>query len=328
MKNKILNLLKSSKDFVSGQHLSNELGISRAAIWKYINALKEEGYEIESISRRGYKLNTYADVLTYNEVSPYLKTNYIGRKWIHFNTIGSTNSEGKSIGDSIDTIDGTVLISEEQTSGRGRLGRQWSSPKSASISMSMVLKPSVDPMQISKITQVAAAAVSLACEEMNIDAYIKWPNDIIINGKKICGILTEMSAELNKVNYVVIGLGFNVNTNPEDFNDDIKAIATSLKTEYNKTFNRKELTARILNNFEVLYDDFKTDTTAKKALKICKEKSILIGKNINVIKNGSSTPAKVLDLNDAGELVVEFENGSTEILISGEVSIRGKNSYI
>lgn len=327
MKNKILSLLKNSNEFISGQKLSEEFGMSRAAIWKYINALKEEGYKIESVSRKGYRLISSPDLLKYEEIKPYLNTEVIGRKIVHFDTIGSTNTEAKILAEK-EEPEGTVLLSEEQSSGRGRLGRSWSSPKYTAISMSIILRPDISPIHVAKVTQVGAAAVALACDEMGIDAYIKWPNDIILNNRKVCGILTEMSAELNKINYVVMGIGINVNIEGNDFPDEIKPIATSFKNEYNKKFSRQELSGRILNHFEKLYNSFCEDGNAADALKVCRENSIVLGREINIIQNSKATKVKALDIDSEGELIVEYADGKMNKVISGEVSIRGINGYI
>jgi len=327
MKEEILFFLNEKSDFISGEEISNMLGVSRAAVWKHIKALKEEGYVIESISRKGYKLIKSPDLLTEEEIRKYIKTNFIGKVIKHFDSINSTNIKAKELADS-GAINGTVVISEEQLSGKGRLGRNWISPKYKGIWMSIILRPEIAPTLIAKITQVGAAAVIKAGEELGLDMMVKWPNDIIINGKKICGILTEMSSELNQINYVILGIGINANLDLDDFDEELKNKASSIKIESNNLINRKELCGKILNNFEYLYEKFMLDGKGRDSIDICKEKSILIGKNINVIKGNVSYSASVLDLNNDGELVIKKENGEIEKLFSGEVSIRGKNGYV
>lgn len=323
MKSKILSFLKSNKDdFISGEKISQALGISRTAVWKYIKALKEEGYNIESISRKGYRIISSPDLLTFEEIKEHLITNVIGQHIIHFDTIGSTNTKAKELADQ-GQKDGTVIISEEQTTGRGRLGRNWISPKYKGIWMSIILRPTIDPNHISKITQVCAAAVSLAMDEINIQNFIKWPNDIVVNSKKVCGILTEMSCELNRINHVVLGIGINVNIDDEDFPKEIKKIATSLKVESKNTISRKALVSKILNNFETLYKEFSIEGNAQKSLEICREKSLLLGKNIDISRNNQIINVKAIDINDDGELIVEHSDGIKEKLISGEVSLKG-----
>jgi len=326
VKNKILKILKDNKNqFISGENLSKDFGITRAAIWKYMNALKEEGYEITSISKKGYKLVNSPDILRYEEVEEYLQTKYIGRNILHYNTIDSTNKAAKSL--AIEGIEeGTVIVSEEQTSGRGRLGRSWVSPKSSGIWMSIILKPNISPMMASRVTLIGAAAVHKALEEINIDAKIKWPNDIVLNNKKLCGILTEMSGEMDKLNYIVMGIGLNVNE--EDFSDELKNIATSLKIEKNEHINRKELFGKILNNFEILYDEFKNHGNIASTVNICRKNSLLLGKEVRVINGMKTVTVKVLDLDEDGELLVEYEDKSKGKIISGEVSVRGLYGYV
>lgn len=324
MKEKILHLLKENKNnFVSGQNLSEKLGVSRTAIWKYINTLKEEGYQIESISKRGHRLLSSPDILSFEEISENLTTKYIGKNIMYFQTLDSTNNKAKQIAK--DSSNGTLVISEEQTSGRGRLGRSWKSPKYKGIWMSIILKPEVDPMSITKITQIGAAAIIKAFEEFHIKAYIKWPNDIIMNGKKVCGILTEMSGELNLVNYVIVGIGINVNIDINQFPDEIRALATSISNELGSYIKRKELVVSFLNNFEILYEEFIKEGTIKTSIDICKKNSALIGREVKIITRGKETLGKALDLDDNGKLVIQFDNGKVEKIFSGEVSVRGIN---
>ena len=328
MKDKILHLLKEGeKNFISGQGISDNLGVSRTAIWKYINVLKEEGYQIESISKKGYKLISSPDLLSFEEVNENLNTKYIGKNLMYFQTIDSTNNKAKELALS-GSPSGTVVISEEQTLGRGRLGRSWVSPKYKGIWLSIILKPDTAPMNVPKITQVGAAAVIKALNELDIKAYVKWSNDIVLNNKKICGILTEMSGELNKVNYVVMGIGINVNIDGEDFPDELKDTATSISSEVGRYIKRKELVSSLLNNFEILYDEFEREESVKTSVNICKENSILIGKEVKIINRGKESICKAVDLNDEGELLVQYADGRLEKVISGEVSVRGLYGYV
>jgi BirA family transcriptional regulator, biotin operon repressor / biotin---[acetyl-CoA-carboxylase] ligase len=328
LKKEILRLLKeNTTGFVSGQHISEKLEVSRTAIWKYINQIKEDGYEIESISKKGYRIISAPDLLTYEEIEPYLSTNFIGRSIVHFDSIDSTNSKAKQLADSAEA-DGTIIISEEQTNGRGRLGRSWVSPKHKGVWMSIILKPDLNPMEAVKLTQIAAAAVVEASSELGMKTFVKWPNDIVMNHKKICGILTEMSAELTRINYVIVGIGINVNIDEADFPEDIKAIATSLKTETKASVNRQELVGKILNNFETLYLKFIKENDIKTSLHICRQNSALLGREIMVVKRAGNVEAKALDIDAEGRLLVQYADGSEEYVISGEVSIRGKGSYV
>lgn len=323
MKEKILHLLKENeKSFISGQSISKELGVTRTSIWKYINMLKKDGYEIESISKRGYRLISSPDLLSFEELKEKLNTKYIGKNIMYFQSISSTNNKAKDLALN-NAPHGTVVISEEQIEGRGRLGRSWSSPKFKGIWMSIILRPNTDPLNIPKVTQIGAAAVIKSLNELGIKAYVKWPNDIIINGKKICGILTEMSGELNKVNYVVMGIGINVNTGIPDFSEELRHTATSISLETGMYIKRKDLVGSLLNNFEILYNEFEKEETIKTSISICRENSIVLGKEIKVITRCKEIIARAVDLTNEGELIVQHSNGTVEKVISGEVSVRG-----
>ncbi|MGH4051479.1 MAG: biotin--[acetyl-CoA-carboxylase] ligase [Clostridium sp.] len=327
MKEKILKLLKeSSNEFVSGQKISEELGVSRAAIWKHINVIKEEGYEIQAISRKGYKVISSPDILTFEEIRNFINTKYIGQNILHYDSIGSTNSKAKELAEA-GCAHGTVVISEEQTSGRGRLGRNWVSPKYKGIWMSIILRPNITTQNASQITLIGAAAAQKAIMKMGVKTSIKWPNDIVINGKKVCGILTEMSGEIDHINYLVMGIGINVNLDAEDIPTELKDVATSLKLESGKFMDRKLLVANILNIFEELYYDFVENGNIKETIDVCRKNSMLLGKEIQLVSRGEIRIAKAISISDAGELLVENEQGIIEYIVSGEVSIRGMYGY-
>ncbi|MBK5241813.1 biotin--[acetyl-CoA-carboxylase] ligase [Clostridium sp.] len=327
MKKKILRILKGSgTDFVSGEKISEELGVSRAAIWKYINVIKEDGYEIEAISRKGYRIISSPNILTSEEVESFLRTKCIGKNIIHYESVGSTNSKAKELAEG-GQEHGTVIISEEQTLGRGRLGRNWVSPKYKGIWMSIILRPNIITKNISQITLIGAAAVQKAIMKMEIKTGIKWPNDIIIGSKKVCGILTEMSGEIEHINYLVMGIGINVNLKEQDIPKDLKDVATSLLIESGKHIDRKQLLANVLNIFEELYSDFVLNGNIKETIEICRENSILIGSEIKLINSGEVTIAKAINISDSGELVIENNKGNIENIVSGEVSIRGIYGY-
>jgi len=214
----VLKMLKENNDFVSGEDISNKLGVSRTAIWKNINSLKELGYVIVSIPKRGYRLISEPDIILKESIMSDLKTDFIGREIYYYKTIDSTNIYAKKIAN--DSSEGTVVISEEQSMGKGRLGKLWSSPKDCGIYMSIILKPNINVYEAPILTMIAGLSISNALRNItDLDISIKWPNDIIINNKKVCGILTEMSAEIERINYIVLGMGINVNS--QDFENDI-----------------------------------------------------------------------------------------------------------
>lgn len=328
MKEDILSVLKQNAGtYVSGQSLSEKLNVSRTSVWKYINALKEDGYIIESVSKKGYRLISSPDILTYDEISPFLQTSKIGREIFHFEILDSTNDKAKELA-LRKGLDGALVISEEQTTGKGRLGRHWVSPRHKGIWMSIILKPDLEPAVVPRITHISAASVISALKELGIHALVKWPNDIILNGKKICGILTEMSGEINKIAYIVVGIGINANLTKEDIPSEIAEKASSLLVETGSQCDRKLVAAKVLNKFEILYNNFLNTGSIDDSIKICKENSILIGRDVRIIYRQKETKAHAVDLNSKGELVVQFEDGHVEPVISGEVSIRGLNGYI
>lgn len=326
MKKKILNILRNNRDeYISGEKLSEELGITRAGIWKHIKSLKESGYVIESISNRGYKLVSTPDIIDYEEILPFLTTRYMGRNFIHYDEVDSTNIQCRRECNN-KPIEGMVIAAEEQTSGKGRLGRSWVSPKGTGVWMSVVLTPNISPMVAPRTTLIGAAAVYMALREMDSSVGIKWPNDIVINGKKICGILAEMNAEMERVNYVIMGIGINVNM--ESFPEDLNDKATSLKNELGNEVDRKKLVASILNNLEDLYEEFRNTGDISRVIEICREGSLLINKEVRVINGNSEVICTVLDIDDDGELIVRHKDGVVSRVISGEVSVRGIYGYV
>ncbi|MDI3528743.1 MAG: BirA family transcriptional regulator [Thermoanaerobacter sp.] len=325
LRQRLLRLLKENKgEYISGQKLSEQLNVSRTAIWKHINELKNEGYQIEAHHKLGYMLVSEPDLLIYEEVSPYLTTNFIGKNYIHKLVIDSTNNFAKEMASKVP--DGTVIIAEEQTAGRGRLGRSWISQKGCGIWMSIILKPNIQPQEALNLTQVAAISVVKAIEEVfHVESKIKWPNDIILNNKKVCGILTEMSSEIDKINYVIIGIGVNVNC--DNFPEELKGKATSLYLETNSKVDRKKLTASILNNLEFYYNAY-LQKGFEYIRPICIEKSITIGRQIKVIANEGEIEGKAVTIDNNGSLVVETKEGKRLSIMSGDVSVRGLLDYV
>jgi len=259
-------------------------------------------------------------------IDRYLHTEFIGRNVEYYDSIPSTNIRAKEI--AAESKEGTLIISEEQTQGRGRLSRRWVSPKGKGLWFSIILKPDFKPEKVYKITLIGAAAITEALEDMGIKSYIKWPNDIIVEGKKICGILTEMSCENDRVNYVIMGIGINVNLKEEDFDEELIEKATSLRIVTGKEIDRSQLLANVLNHMERLYIPFKVKGSLDETIRICREKSILIGNQVRIIRGDMITSGKVLNIDDEGYLLVQYEDGKIEKILSGEVSIRGREGYI
>ncbi|NLK22169.1 MAG: biotin--[acetyl-CoA-carboxylase] ligase [Epulopiscium sp.] len=326
MKSKIIQLLKSADDYISGEEMSKIFGVSRTAIWKVITHLKGQGYIIESVTNKGYYLKSSPDLLTEEEIIYDLKTRYIGKKVYHYDKIDSTNKEAKKLA-SKGEKEGIVVVAEEQLLGKGRLGRTWSSPTGVGIWMSIILRPEISPIDASKVTLIAGLAVCRGIESVTgLKSQIKWPNDIIINNKKVCGILTEMSAEIEKINYIILGIGMNVNT--YSFPEDIMNKATSLKIEGKKNYDRKDILQQILVEFEKNYDDFIKNNNMDKVLREYKRNCLTLGKDVKIIERAGEFTGKALDVSKEGELIVQKENGEMVTVLSGEVSVRGMYGYI
>lgn len=325
MREKILKvILDNEKEFISGEELSKKLGISRTAIWKHIRILRSQGYNIESVNKKGYRLvDEPTDLLNPQNIYRNLKTKFIGKNVLHFETIDSTNDYAKKIGNEL--RDGSVIISEEQTKGKGRLGRVWESKAGEGIWMSIILKPNIIPNKAPFITLIAGASIVKALNILGVDAKIKWPNDITINNKKLSGILTELSAEIERVNYIVVGIGMNVKDT--DFEEELKDKATSLYKE-NYNVSRIDIVKEILCRFEKLYLDYIEKDDKKEVLDICRQYSAIINKEIYVIKNDQKELVDCIGINEEGNLIIKNKDGNLEEIMSGEVSIRGVKGYV
>lgn len=324
MEDKILTELKNAEDYISGEALSSALNVSRAAIWKHIKNLKTKGYLIEGISNKGYKLISSPDLIDKNELLSLLKTSIIGKNIIYFDDIDSTNLKGKELAQN-HIEDGSLIISEKQNLGNGRFNRKWVSPKGG-LWFSLVLRPNLPPTEAPKITQIAAASVYKALSDFDIDTTIKWPNDIYINDKKLCGILSEMKCDMDRVHYLILGIGINVNIDDKDFDESVKPIATSLKIQFNKLFNRNELLAEFLNHFEVLYSKFITNLDLSETISICRDHSNIFGKKAKLITYNNEEIVTCVSLSDTGDLIIIDSLGNEKAVLTGEISFNGINS--
>lgn len=254
MKSEILRLLKESNTYISGQQLCEQFQVSRTAVWKVIDQLKKEGYQIEAVRNKGYRLIDSPDVMSKAEIESLMDTKWAGSNVVYYDEIDSTNNRAKEAGDN-KAPHGTLFVADMQVAGKGRRGRVWQSPAGSSIYMTILLYPEISPLKAPQLTLVMAIAVAEGIKEVTgLDTKIKWPNDIVVNGRKICGILTEMSTEIDYINHVVIGAGINVNQ--DDFPEDIRKTASSLKMELGKQVKRSELIAAIMKSFEKDYEIF------------------------------------------------------------------------
>lgn len=331
-KSDILTLLRNSKDYVSGQQLCDQFGVSRTAVWKVINQLKEEGYEIESVPRKGYRLvEAPKDILSKSEIASRLHTKWAGRKLYYLESTGSTNTDAKRLAEEGEPH-GTTIVANMQTAGRGRRGRTWQSPAGANTYFTILLKPDFSPDKASMLTLVMALSVAEAIEEITgLKADIKWPNDIVVHKKKVVGMLTEMSTtpEMDEIQYVVIGVGTNVNyDSPEDFPEELRPTATSLRMEAGHLINRAALTERMLARFEVNYEKFEETLDLSGLMDSYEKHLINVGAQVRVLDPAGEYTGISRGINAVGELLVEKENGETINVYAGEVSVRGLYGYV
>lgn len=326
MKSKILAALGQADDYVSGQELCGMLHVSRTAVWKVINQLKEDGYEIESVPRRGYRIHSRPDRISAEEVKSRLDTNWIGGDIRFYETIDSTNNEARRLAEQGASC-GTLVLAEKQQSGKGRRGRSWMTQSGSAIAMSLVLRPKLPPTCASMVTLVMGLAVAKACQEYcGVDAKIKWPNDIVVEGKKICGILTEMSSEIDYINYVVIGTG--INTKVEQFPPELVQTAASLHQIMGRQADRAGLIAACMQKFEQYYEKFEIQQDL--SLLMEEYNMLLAGKNgeVRVLEPGNEYRGISEGINSLGELQVRKEDGTVESVYAGEVSVRGIYGYV
>lgn len=319
---RVLELLRDSKDFLSGEAIGDKLGVSRAAVWKNIKKLRIEGYKIESVTNKGYKL-IENNLLLCQEIMDTIPTKSIGKEIIFFTETDSTNTQLKKIGQNKGN-EGIVAIAESMTQGRGRLGRVWTAPKFTGLWFSILLKPNIAPQNASAITLISGIAVANAIENtIDLKVDIKWPNDILVNNKKICGILTEMDCEIDNINFVILGIGINVNV--ENFPEELNDIATSLYLEIGENVDRNILFKNVLIEFEKLYTRFvENDDGFKQFIEEYEEKCMNIGNKIRVFGKEEFDAVGVRITENGGLVVKRDDSGAEEIVVSGEVSVRGR----
>ena len=326
MKNEILRLLKTSDTYISGQQLCGYFKVSRTSVWKVMEQLKKEGYEIEAVRNRGYRLVSSPDVISEAEIKSLLGTEWAGRKVVYYDETDSTNNRAKDSGEK-NGAHGTLFIADKQNAGKGRRGRAWESPSGKSIYMTILLRPQITPDKAPMLTLIMGLSVAEGIRKVSgAETEIKWPNDIVMNKKKVCGILTEMATEMEYVNYVVIGVG--INMNEEYFSEGIKEIATSLYEETGTVYQRSELIAAVLERFEKNYEMF-LETGDLSAVRKAYD-SILVnrGQEVKVLEPGNEYRAVAEGINKNGELIVRLSDGRQKNIFAGEVSVRGIYGYV
>ncbi|MGI6013902.1 MAG: biotin--[acetyl-CoA-carboxylase] ligase [Oscillospiraceae bacterium] len=327
-KERVYTLLNQHTDgYLSGEEISQQLGISRAAIWKAVDALRKEGYTIEAQSGQGYRLLATPEHLCEREIRSYLPaTTRVGGTILCFDTINSTNTYCRQ---HESMPDGTVVISSQQTAGKGRMGRSFQSTD-AGVFLSVLIKPDLSPASVMCITALCGVAVCNTIETVcRIRPQIKWTNDIVLNGKKICGILTELSleSESGALQSLVMGIGINVNQQASDFQEEVRKVATSLSMELGHPVSRPQIAAALIVELDRLYASLLQNDTST-YLETYRRDCLTLGKEVQILRRGTAEPAFAMDIDDDFGLVVQHKDGAVETVRSGEVSVRGLYGYL
>jgi len=320
LKYKILKFLRSTPlEFLSGEQVAKRCGITRTMVWKHVKSLQEEGYEIEAVPSQGYRLTHEPDILRAFDLRRGLKSKTIGKEIKILPIIESTNTHAMEIA-SQGAAEGTAVIAETQTSGKGRIGRKWFSPK-GNIYTSIILRPNISVNRSPLITLMGAVAVVSTLRTMcNVRACIKWPNDIFVSEKKISGILTEMSAEQDQIRHIVLGIGINVNMAHSTLPLEIRTSATTLACEMGQVVDRTSILQKLFVDIERWYLLFLRDP--KVILQEWKGLNMTIGKNVIVHSTGDTFAGKATDIDDEGRLIIVLTNGIVRRIAAGDVSLQ------
>lgn len=317
----------SAESYASGEAISGKLGISRSAVWKHIEKLREQGYLIEATPHLGYRLAGRPDKLLAAEIQPLLKTEVIGVRVVHYEKTGSTADEARRLIEE-GAPEGTTVIAEAQTSGRGRMGRTWQTPPGQTIALSVVLYPRLTPASIPLLSLGTAAAVRRAVENILSEetgkaagVALKWPNDIYLGGKKLGGILLEMAAEMDRVKWVVDSVGLNVNNSFAG--TDLEGQATSLAAEQGRSFSRRQLTAAILEELDRVYALSHSEKGLAAIRREFEKHDLLQGHKVEVATPESVVRGVAAGIDREGRLRVRGPGGKVQALFSGEASLSG-----
>lgn len=315
-------LERNPGEYLSGEELSRRLSISRTAVWKQINKLRDEGYEFEAVSRKGYRLLKVPDKLELSSIQETLNTTIFGRDIKLLDTTATTQEEARTLAEA-GAPSGTLVIAEEQTGGRGRRGRPWFSPARKGIWMSMILKPNCPLSFAPQLTLLTAVAICRAVRKRTgVEAGIKWPNDLLVAGRKICGILIESVCEDEMIKYCIVGIGIDVNMDASDIPPELTDILTSLKIESGKEINRAALIASVMNDLEDLFELYVEEGFTPIG-QLWEALSVTIGKRIKVITPQGEKSGVAIELEDSGALKMLDDRGEMHTIYSGEVHIGG-----
>jgi len=305
-RDKILSILYNSFGcWVSGEDISRELGITRTAVWKNINILRDTGYIIESSNKSGHRLTSSNNVINEFAIRKNLKTSVFGRQDIRIYEItGSTNIEAFQLA-TVGAPEGSIVIANRQDAGKGRMGRTWSSPSGKNVYISVILRPTIPPYLAPRLTIVTAVALSDTLRESGVPGHrIKWPNDILAGDKKLSGILTEMKGDTDAIEFIITGIGININATLEDYPPELHSTVTSLNIILNRITDRNDFIALLLSNFEKYYNRFLQGEFSG-ILTTWKEQADIVNREIKVQQFNEIFSGRVIDLNEDGNLIVD-----------------------
>jgi BirA family transcriptional regulator, biotin operon repressor / biotin---[acetyl-CoA-carboxylase] ligase len=311
-------LAEAADEYVSGEAISDKLGLTRAAVWKHVETLRAHGYRIDAVPARGYRLAGVPDRLTPLELRPLLNTHDVGQALHWFEELGSTNDRAKELADE-GAEHGTIVIAEAQTAGRGRRGRSWASPPRRNLYFSVVLRPDLPPARAPEITLVASIALCDALRNAGVAAGIKWPNDVLASGRKIAGVLTELAAEPDRVHWLVVGAGVNVNARLEDFPEELRAEATSILIERDQAAPRALFAVACFTALEDWLDRHAEEGFGP-IRAAWRERSVTLGREVVVKADGREIVGTAEDIDDAGALLVRTAAG-VERILAGDVAL-------
>ncbi|SNB45733.1 biotin--[acetyl-CoA-carboxylase] ligase [Geobacter sp. DSM 9736] len=318
---RILDMFRRRGDgILSGEELSDALHISRTAVWKHIKALRDLGYEIAAVPSRGYRLISAPNTLIPPELSAGLDAKRIGSRLVWYREIESTNETAYQLAEE-GAAEGTVVLAEAQRLGKGRLGRRWESPDGVNLYCSVILRPPIAPMQAAQLTFSSAVAVARAIEqETDLRPLIKWPNDVLVNGRKVAGLLNELSAETEQVNFIILGIGVNLNMTCDQFPMELRHPATSLLLEQEKAVDRQSFTRVLLRSLDDLYDSFLANGY-KPIRDEWLARSTVMGRSVRVTVQEREVTGVVIGIDEYGALLLQVGEGSVEKILAGDVTL-------
>lgn len=317
----ILRLFREQDGFVSGEQISRSLNVSRTAVWKHISALRKAGYVVNALPSRGYRLVSAPDMLNIEEIAAQLNTSVMGKSLVCLDETASTNAYAFRLAEE-GAVEGTVVIADAQSGGKGRLGRVWSSPPGVNLYCSVILRPSVKPYEAPQLTFLSAVAVARAIEQVTgLKPEIKWPNDVLIAGKKVAGLLNEMSAETDGINFVILGLGVNLNMSTEQFPPDLRSPATSLLLEAGQPVERVRFVTQMLRELDMLYAGFLTHGFLQ-VREEWQQRCNAHDREVVVSNGGAEVVRGMFDgIDGDGALLLRQTDGRVERILSGDVKV-------